>query len=443
MTTMPSHDTDEPSREQGAKRATGRRFAAGALATIGLLLLPGAVMAHWATVQLIETERFVAALAPLADDPAVQDLIIVEVTALVDEQVDISGVTTDLIDGLGDALELGDRAKAALELVSEPIAAGVRALVTNVVSDVVRSPAFGSAWSSSLEVLHTQSIRLLSGSPDSILALDRDGTLSLPLSPIVSEVRSALVDQGVPFAAAIPDTDRSIVLAELPNLALARVIYQVGAAVGLWLPWITATLLLSAVVLASRRPAAMRTMGVLAAIVTGLLALGFALGRVAIVAYVGPDSSAVAGVMYDATLGYAMSTLMVLLVLSVLVGIVGWWFGASPRTRRWRRHVADAFITLRVARERSGIGLGHGARLMYRYRPAVRVTLIILAAVPALLVPPLTVFSVLASAALAAGLLVLAEVFMSESEPIVAVVGSDGAVGAEVVSEVAATKKAD
>jgi len=53
----------------------GRRVAAAALAALGLLLLPGAVMAHWATTQLVETERLVAALGPLADDPAVQDRI--------------------------------------------------------------------------------------------------------------------------------------------------------------------------------------------------------------------------------------------------------------------------------------------------------------------------------------------------------------------------------
>jgi hypothetical protein len=368
-------------------------------------------------VRIVETERFVAALAPLADDPAVQDRIILEVTALVDEQIDISGVTSDLLSGLGDALELGDRARDALDLVSEPIAAGVRALVEDVVGEVVRSPAFSSAWASSVEVLHTQGIRLLSGSPDSLLALDRDGTLRLPLGPIVAEVRAALVAQGVPFAAAIPDIDRSIVIAEVPNLALARVVFQVGVTVGAWLPWIAAGLIIGAIMLAPRRPAMLRTLGVLAAIVTALLAIGFALGRTVLTAYVGPDSSAIAGAIYDAVLGYATSTILALLVVALIAGLVGWWLGASPTMTRWRTALATQFAAARAARERTGFSLGGFGVLLHRHREPVRYALLALAAVPALVTPPLSVLSVLASAALGAGLLVLLEVLRTEPAP--------------------------
>lgn len=326
----------------------GRRIAAGALATLGLLLLPGAIMANWATTQLVETERFVAALGPLADNPAVHDRVIAEVTALVDEQVDIDAVTSELLSGLGEALELGPRAQAALDLVSAPIAAGVRSLVADVVTEVVRSDAFGAAWQRSVEVLHAQTIRLLSGSPDSLLALDRDGTLRLPLGPIVADVRAALVDQGVPFAAAIPDVERSIVLAELPNLALARVFYQVGVTVGLWLPWITAALLVGAVLVAPRRPATVLTVGLIAFGVTAALAVGLALARTVITAYVGPDSSAVAGAVYDAMTGAMIATVLGLLALSALAVAVGWYTGASPSAERARAAVAAAVANVRA-----------------------------------------------------------------------------------------------
>jgi hypothetical protein len=392
----------------------GRRVAAAALATLGLLLLPGAVMAHWATTQLVETERFVAALAPLADDPAVQDRIIVEVTALVDEQVDIDAVTNELLAGLGEALELGPGAQAALELVSAPIAAGVRSLVADVVTEVVRSEAFSAAWQRSVEVLHTQTIRLLAGSPDSLLALDRDGTLSLPLGPIVADVRAALVEQGVPFAAAIPDVDRAIVIAELPNLALARVLFQVGMTVGLWLPWITAALLIGAVLLAPRRPATLRTVGLIALGVMAALAVGFSLVRTAIAAYVGPDSSAVAGAVFDAMTAYAVNVVLGLLALSVLVVLVGWWLGASGAAARARTALAARIAAGRTA---LGIAAGPATSWLHARRTPLRYAVVALAALPAVLLPPLSVFSVLASALLAAGLLVLFELVAVEPPP--------------------------
>lgn len=392
----------------------GRRVAAAALATLGLLLLPGAVMAHWATTQLVETERFVAALAPLADDPAVQDRIIAEVMALVDEQVDIDAVTNELLAGLGEALDLGPRAQAALELVSAPIAAGVRSLVADVVTEVVRSEAFSAAWQRSVEVLHAQTIRLLAGSPDSLLALDRDGTLSLPLGPIVADVRAALVEQGVPFAAAIPDVDRAIVIAELPNLALARALFQVGMTVGLWLPWITAALLVGAVLLAPRRPATLRTVGLIALGVMAALAVGFSLARTAIAAYVGPESSAVAGAVFDAMTAYAVNVVLGLLALSVLVAVVGWWLGASGVAARSR-----AALAARIAAGRTALGItaGPATSWLHARRTPLRYAVVTLAALPAVLLPPLSVLSVLASALLATGLLVLLELFSVAPAP--------------------------
>ena len=384
----------------------GRRVAAAALATVGLLLLPGAIMANWATTQLIETERFVATLAPLADDPAVQDRIIAEVTALVDEQVDIDAVTSELLGGLGEALDLGPKAQAALELVSAPIAAGVRSLVSDVVTEVVQAPAFSAAWKRSIEIAHTQAIRLLSGAPDSLLTLDRDGTLSLPLGPIVADVRIALVEQGVPFAAAIPDIDRAIVLAEVPNLALARVLFQVGVTVGFWLPWITAALLIAAVVVAPRRPTTARTIAIIGLIVAAVLAIGFVLARVAIAAYVGPESSALAASVFDAMTAYAVSTIIGLLVLSVVIVLVAWWLGSSALAAR-ARAALDARFT--QAREALGIGASDLGRSLHRWRVPLRWAAVVLAALPALLLPPLSALTVLASALLAAGLLVVIE----------------------------------
>ena len=392
----------------------GRRVAAAALATVGLLLLPGAIMANWATTQLIETERFVATLAPLADDPAVHDRIIAEVTALVDEQVDIDAVTTELLSGLGEALELGPRAQAALELVSAPIAAGVRSLVSDVVTEVVQAPAFSAAWKRSIEVAHTQAIRLLSGAPDSLLTLDRDGTLSLPLGPIVADVRASLIEEGVPFAAAIPDTDRAIVLAEVPNLALARVVYQVGVTVGFWLPWITAALLIGAVLLAPRRPATARTIAIVGLVVAALLAIGFALARTAIAAYVGPESSALARSVFDAMTAYAVSTIVGLLVLSIVIVLATWWLGSS--TLAVKGHAAFG-ARLTLAREALGIGPTDFTLALHRWRAPVRIAVVLLAALPALLLPPLSVVSVLASALLAAGLLVVVELLAVAPPP--------------------------
>lgn len=320
---------------------SARGFGAGALLAIGALLLPGAVVAHWATTQLLDAERFVASLAPLADDPAVQDLIIEEVSVLVDEEVDISGVTSDLLTQLGGALDLGPRAEEALELLSEPVAAGVRSLVTDVVGDVVRSPAFSAAWESSLELAHREAIGLLSGSPESLLQADEDGTLSIPLGPVVASVREALVEKGVPFAAAIPDSDRTVEIAQVDSLPAARAVFQVGTGIGAWLPWVTGGILLGALVLSGRRQATLRTAGVVILLVVGLLALGAWIARTALAAYVGPESADVTDSILEATIGQAAPAVIAIATIALLAIVVGWWLGPSPRAGRARASASE------------------------------------------------------------------------------------------------------
>jgi hypothetical protein len=255
---------------------------------------------------------------------------------------------------------------------------------------------------------------LLAGSSDSLLTLDRDGTLSLPLGPIVAEVRTALVEQGVPFAAAIPDTDRAIVLAEVPNLALARVVYQVGVTVGFWLPWITAALLIGAVLVAPRRPATARTIAIVTLGVAALLAIGFVLARVAIAAYVGPESSALARSVFDAMTAYAVSTIVALLVLSIVIVLAAWWLGSSSLAAKSRAALNERFGE---ARDALGIAPTPFGLTLHRWRAPVRVAVVLLAALPALLVPPLSVVTVLACALLAAGLLVVVELLAVAPPP--------------------------
>ncbi|MBK5239495.1 MAG: hypothetical protein JJE28_10375, partial [Actinomycetales bacterium] len=130
--------------------STGRAWLAGVLLTLGVLLAPTAVVAHWATVEITNNQQFVETLGPLAKDPVVQALIVDEVTGLIDDQVDISTATDSLLTGLGEALNLPQAAKDALGLVSGPVASGVTALIHNVVANVVASDAFQEAWTKTL-----------------------------------------------------------------------------------------------------------------------------------------------------------------------------------------------------------------------------------------------------------------------------------------------------
>lgn len=358
----------------------GRAWLAGVLLTLGVLLAPTAVVAHWATVEITNTQQFVETLGPLAKDPAVQALIVDEVTGLIDDQVDISTVTDSLLTGLGEALNLPKAAKEALGLVSGPVASGVTALIHNVVANVVASDAFQEAWTRTLTLTQTQVVALLTGDPNSMLTLDNDGTISLPLKPLIQDVKAALVEQGVSFASAIPEIDTSVVIAKIPELALARVIYQVGVGVGLWLPWLVLGLLATGVFAANRRPRALLGVSIAMGLVMGILAIGFGTGGIVIAASIEPAFAAAAAVIYGALVTYVLQIVAALITLSVIVGFTGWAFGQSAAAGKLRANINKNIDAIRGALGQTNLPFNTASPVMHRYRVLARVVILVLMA---------------------------------------------------------------
>ena len=141
ITAKPVEGTDAASPPPRESRRRGRTVAAVVLVVVALLLAPVAVISAWARIQLVDTDQFVATFAPLAEEPAVQSYIGDQVTAAIEEQVDIPTLTSDLFDGLKQ-LDLPPRAEQALGLLEAPATQGLQSLVSGIVDRLVESPAF-------------------------------------------------------------------------------------------------------------------------------------------------------------------------------------------------------------------------------------------------------------------------------------------------------------
>ena len=199
-----------PPRE---RRRRGRTVAAVVLVVVALLLAPVAVISAWARIQLVDTDQFVATFAPLAEDPAVQAYIGDQVTAAIEEQVDIPALTSDLFDGIKQ-LDLPPRAEQALGLLEgPPPRASSRSSRASSTGSSSRRPSPRSGERRSLAA--TQAfVAAVQGDPDAALAIGGDGTVSVQLGPIIEAVKDRLEQQGVGFAANIPVVERSIVIAQ-------------------------------------------------------------------------------------------------------------------------------------------------------------------------------------------------------------------------------------
>ena len=136
VTARPVDGTDAASPPPRERRRRGRTVAAVVLVVVALLLAPVAVISAWARIQLVDTDQFVATFAPLAEEPAVQSYIGDQVTAAIEEQVDIPTLTADLFDGIKE-LDLSPRAEQALGLLEAPATQGLQSLVSGIVDRLV------------------------------------------------------------------------------------------------------------------------------------------------------------------------------------------------------------------------------------------------------------------------------------------------------------------
>ncbi|WP_280803513.1 hypothetical protein [Aurantimicrobium minutum] len=392
------------------KKNAGRAWISAVLLIVAMVLTPVAIVAHWATSEVTNTERFVSTLSPLASNPEVQQVIIDEVTGLITEQVDIPEITDSLFTGLGKALNLPEKAQKALDLLVSPVANGVDSLITNVVTTAVESEAFQKAWTKTLTLTQEQTVALLSGDPDSMLQLSNDGTLSLPLKPLIVEIKATLVKQGVGFASAIPEVDKSIVLGQIPELALARVIYQVGVGVGTWLPWIVAGLFAAGIGFARKRPRAILATSVVFAVLMAFLAFLFGSGRIVATTVIDPGYSAAVGVVYDALVSYVVNVVAALGLIAIFTAIAAWAFSTSETAEKFRGFANKQINTVRSFVDPENARLGAATPVLHKYRIVARV--IILGGVALILtaIQPATIAAVIWLGILALVLLFVYEV---------------------------------
>jgi hypothetical protein len=112
-------------------RSAGGRWRAWLSAlcvVLAAVLVPVSIVGAWGRVQLVDESRFVATLGPLAQDAHVQDLVIDQTQAAIDQRVQYDQLTGSVIDGISGP-GLPAPAAAALGLLRLPAADGLRNLV--------------------------------------------------------------------------------------------------------------------------------------------------------------------------------------------------------------------------------------------------------------------------------------------------------------------------
>lgn len=416
--TAPGHVAERPAGSPDVPgRHRSRSAAAVVLIMVGALLAPVGVVAAWAERTLTDTDRYVATVGPLADDPTVRSALAGRMTQAVMTRIDVGSLLDSVAGGLEER-DVAPRAAGALPLLEAPLTSGIESFVRRAADRVVTSDEFADSWERANRVAHEQLVAVMRGSGGDVVQLGQDGQLTVQLAGMIDLLKTRLVDAGFELAANLPTINATFTVLQTTQLVEIRNRYAQVVALGTWLPWIVLALLGAGVLVAVRHLRALVVAGL--ALVAGMLvlALGLAIARGL---YLDALSGVVlrldaAQVVFDQLVLFLRAALRTVGVLGLVVALAAYLGGSSPSARGLRAGVGKGFGNARAWAEGRGVTSGPAGVWLARYRGVVRAAVVALAVLVLLLAANPTPGLVVGTA-VGAGLLIALVELLARPQP--------------------------
>ncbi|MFC7305822.1 hypothetical protein ACFQVC_16540 [Streptomyces monticola] len=275
-----------------------------ALLVLACLLTPLGALSTWAKYEIGDTDNYVATMAPLASDPAVQGAVADAVTKEIMKQIDVG-----------------------------PLQGTVETFVNDAVQSFTETKAFKTAWEAANRAAHDAVQEALNNG-------DSD-TVTIDLAPITEQVKQQLTDDGVPFGRRIPVEHTEVTVMNAQDLGNLRKGFHMLQVAGIWLPVAAALCAVAGIALAVRRRRAVTATALGMAAGAAALGAALAIGRSLTLDDLPPDVSrpAVAAV-YDALTSSLRTAAWVILAVGLLVALAAWAGGRFGWWSRWGRRRA-------------------------------------------------------------------------------------------------------
>jgi hypothetical protein len=341
----------------GPARGRWRAPVSVAAIVLGCLLALVSVLGVWAANQVSNTDRYVANMAPLINEPPIQSALSARITSEITSRADVPAITASASAELAQAHL--PRLSALLKNFSGPISSGVNSLIGTTVARAVASPAVARLWVTANRTAHAGLVRVLSGQGNGTFSVV-NGQVVLSLGPIISQVQQDLTARGLGFAARIPSVNPTFPLFAAPNLAKAQTGYRLLTTLKWVLPFVALALLAAGIWVARghRRALIGAALGLAAAML--VLAAALAIARAVYLNSVPQDvlPSDAAAAAYDTLVRFIRQALRVLLVVGLVVAVGAFLTGPSTAAVRTRHAVGSGIGWLRDRGERAGLRTG-------------------------------------------------------------------------------------
>ena len=363
-------------RKGRAKRA-GRWTASVVLLFLAALLGMLATVAGYVRGEVLDTNRYVATVAPLAADPAVKAAIANRITTEVVTQLDVPALTDQLINALEQ-----QGAPKILGSLATPIENGVTTFIGKEVQAVVDSKQFEQLWTDANRAAHQGLDAVLTGH-DGKLVTVKGTQVSLNLGALVADVKQRLVDRGFGLAANIPAISVSYPLFESDQIPRIQGYVKLLDTAAWVLPVAGVLLLVGGVLAAPNRRRALLIGASMLGVVMLLLLGGLATVRWYYLGHLpkAVESPPAAAVVYDTVLRFLVASAQTLVVLSAIVVLGCWLAGPGRLAGAVRRGVNWLLDAAARGIGRLGVRFGPVPAALARYRRGIELAAVLVALV--------------------------------------------------------------
>ncbi|NUR72141.1 MAG: hypothetical protein HOU81_15100 [Hamadaea sp.] len=346
---------------------TLRWTGAVVLLVISSLLVVASVTARFARSELLNTDRYVETVAPLASDPGVQQAITTRVTDAVMASADLPALIQQLAEATGIKA-----APQAATLAAPAITNWIQGQVKRIVGDLVSSPQFATLWTEVNRSAHTQIDKLLTGEDGTVVST-QDTDIVINLGPVVAAARDNLVARGWGFLSKVPDVSIPYTVATIDDLPQIQRYVKLLDKAGTWLPILALVLLGLGVWCAPNHRRALLVGLVISAVLLLITLAAYAIfrNRYADKLTAKGFNADVALTVWDQLLRYFVIALATTTVAAALAAIWVYLAGPGRGARLFRRGVNTAIDPVGRA-----IGPQPGVRrFIHRWQPWIAVIL--------------------------------------------------------------------
>ena len=256
-----------------ARRHRGRWAGAIVLLLIAALLAPLSALANWSRSTLLDQDKYLAMVAPLAKDPAVQKEVSLRITNAVFEQLKVKQLTAQTLDAIAArprVAGVADQLPVQLSTFAEPISNAIYGFTEDQVAKLVASSAFQDAWVAANREAHAGLVAALTGQTSTNGVVVSKGQVAVNLGPFIEQIKPILIQRGVPFADKIPVVNAQFVVLQSEALAQAQSAVRLLDLLRVVLPVLALLALVAGVALA---PAHRRALVIGASMIVGTLVL--------------------------------------------------------------------------------------------------------------------------------------------------------------------------